>query len=743
MSTENYSLDDTITVGCGCAACQSGQPPGDYLDPTYEYSGSGFGGDDAPSGAADPTTFANYLTHGFWQDTGRSERSWSQDNLTFSISNSFSVAQKEGLRMAFDLWSDVADISFSEVTSGANMTLVEGNDGRAYSSSTTSGTNIISNTISIDTSVGGWSNFNELGDYALLTAIHEIGHSLGLGHTGNYNGSATFNNDAQWNNDTHQMTVMSYFGVGNVGSDHRDEAGYFQYAATPMLIDIVAIQSIYGADYTTRSGNTTYGFNSNAGHDQFDFSVGQVPAAVWDGGGIDTIDLSGYNTASTLYLTEGDFSSFGHMTNNFVIAYGAVIENAIGGSGSDTIYGNDSDNIILGGAGADTFYASLGDDTLNGETGTDDVVYNYSISEFAFNFIDSVTVALTHIADAFTDTIIAVENFFFADGNYTFAELQAEQDYNVVDAVAGSTVTNGTTTQRDKITGNNQSEVLKGFEEDDLIFGQNGADTIYGHQGNDIIYGGGWSDVIFGDGGWGFSYGGDDIIYGEAGNDRVNGRAGNDTIDGGSGHDVLYGHEGHDTIQGGTGSDKIFGDFQFENAADDDDILSGGAGNDTLTGNGGNDILNGDGNDDLLKGGTGDDLMNGGSGKDFLYGGDDNDTLIGGTGFDVLFGEGGSDTFGFTSLSFDRVKDFTLNGGDRDVLNITDVLIGYDAATDDINDFVVLDYKNANLTNLYINANGGGAGWTKAAEIKGSNFLGTSVDDLVATNQLITGETLL
>ena len=61
--------------------------------------------------------------------------------------------------------------------------------------------------------------------------------------------------------------------------------------------------------------------------------------------------------------------------------------------------------------------------------------------------------------------------------------------------------------------------------------------------------------------------------------------------------------------------------------------------------------------------------------------------------------------------------DFELNGGERDNLNITDILVGYQQGTDDINDFVMLDYKNTNHTNLFINADGSGSGWLKAAAI--------------------------
>ncbi len=841
LSTSNFTLDENATVGCGCAGCQSGTNTLAYSESQNDTQYSG-GGEYAPGPAADPNVFANYLTHGYWSDAGGSNRSWAQDNITFSLSNSFTAAQKDGLRMALDLWSDAADISFTEVANGANMSMVVGNDGRAFSSSSTSGTTIISNTISIDTSVNGWINIGNVGDYAFMTALHEIGHSLGLGHTGNYNGAASYNVNAQWANDTHQTTVMSYFNDMNVGSDHIGATGGWKYSATPMLIDILAIQNIYGADYTTRNGNTTYGFNSNAGKEQFDFSLTSVPIAIWDGGGVDTIDLSGYSTDQTLYLTAGDYSSVGHMTDNLVIAYGADIENAIGGSGNDTFYTNSLSNDVDGGAG------------------TDVVEYFYNATEFAFNFISNTVVALTHIVQNFTDTLSNIENFIFADGTFTFNEL--ETAYGDLETVAirlfwgggdyaynsdengdltltaadigygGSTGDQMTISRQAYATSvtindSNAPNIVRLYGTDfadtitidgthnaligqiysgagndtvtitvtgnDRIVTGDGNDTVNAGAGNDKIYGGNGNDILNGEAGNDRIYGmdDDDTINGGAGNDRLEGGNGNDILIGGLNHDRLIGGTGNDTLNGDDGNDKIYGQAGIDilNGGNGQDYLYGGTENDLLNGDAHNDLLWGQDGDDTMYGGTGHDIMEGGADNDILYGedgvdrleggtgndelrgGDDSDklygedgtdilygdagadelrgglgtdTLVGGTGTDLMYGQGGSDTFGFTSVdTVDQILDFTLVGGEADSLNITDILTGYNAGTDDINDFVLLNFKNADRTDLFIDQDGTGGDWVQTAIIRGSDFTGTTVDDLVLSSQLITDTTLL
>ncbi|MFL9694702.1 M10 family metallopeptidase C-terminal domain-containing protein, partial [Aeromonas veronii] len=54
---------------------------------------------------------------------------------------------------------------------------------------------------------------------------------------------------------------------------------------------------------------------------------------------------------------------------------GVTVENAIGGSGSDLLIGNDVANVLKGGAGNDILYGGLGADQLWGGAGADTFVY--------------------------------------------------------------------------------------------------------------------------------------------------------------------------------------------------------------------------------------------------------------------------------------------------------------------------------------------------------------------------------
>ncbi len=113
-----------------------------------------------------------------------------------------------------------------------------------------------------------------VGDYGFMTLLHEIGHTIGLSHPGPYDGEGvTYAANAVYVEDTRQYTIMSYFESSLTGADWR---GY--YPQTPMLHDVYAIQAIYGADKTTRTGDTVYGFNATAGDSVYDFTQTKNPS---------------------------------------------------------------------------------------------------------------------------------------------------------------------------------------------------------------------------------------------------------------------------------------------------------------------------------------------------------------------------------------------------------------------------------------------------------------------------------
>ena len=63
------------------------------------------------------------------------------------------------------------------------------------------------------------------------------------------------------------------------------------------------------------------------------------------------------------------------MVGNVSIAKGAIIENAIGGSGNDLLIGNSVANELKGGAGNDILYGAGGADKLWGGAGSDTFVF--------------------------------------------------------------------------------------------------------------------------------------------------------------------------------------------------------------------------------------------------------------------------------------------------------------------------------------------------------------------------------
>lgn len=346
----------------------------------------------------------------------------------------FSATQITAAELSLHAWSDVANITFQRVGSGvsgagaysdeatilfsdystgvpngAAFTYLPGN--RAASSLT--GDVFVNNTID-------YNMFPISGAYGQQVLTHEIGHAIGLSHPSDYDAGDMGGNDlnyatnASYYEDSRQYSIMSYFASASTG------ASASIFAAAPQLDDIAAAQRMYGANYNTRAGDTTYGFNNNSGEPWYSFDAGgHIYAAIWDGGGTDTLNFSVTNATQLIDLREGDFSNVGGDIGNVAIAVGARIENAIGGNGADTLIGNGLNNLLQGGLGSDTFVASAGSDTLSGGGGADTVQFAGLAHSYAVSLGGGGDAAVSGGPEGGTDTLISVETLAFAEGALT------------------------------------------------------------------------------------------------------------------------------------------------------------------------------------------------------------------------------------------------------------------------------------------------------------------------------------
>ncbi|MFD0987425.1 M10 family metallopeptidase C-terminal domain-containing protein [Methyloligella solikamskensis] len=374
---------------------------------------------------------------------------------TFSPFNSVQIA---AATTALELWSDAANITFVPEGTGSapygdsaailfgNYSANDGAAAFAYlpSPSKTAGDDPEGD-VWVNRYYGGFTPYD--GNYANLAMIHEIGHAIGLGHPGDYDAMAgvsiTYSNSAEYLQDTRQYTVMSYFSAGNTGADHGGI-----YASTPLMHDIVALQMLYGANYDTRSEGNVYGFNSNAGSAyRVATAQDQIIFSVWDGGGIDAFNFSGYASNQRIDLREESFSNVGNLTDNVSIAPGVTIENAVAGRGDDWVTGNDADNKLFGLAGNDILVGHDGDDFIQGHSGHDRLYGGLG-----------------------EDRLVGSGGFDWLFGG----------------------------ADNDVLIGGYGSDVLQGGTGDDMLYGGTGNDRLFGGIGDDILVGGPQRDILVG-----------------------------------------------------------------------------------------------------------------------------------------------------------------------------------------------------------------------------------------------------
>jgi serralysin len=389
----------------------------------------------------------------------------------FDGPSSWNAAEQTALVSGLALWSAVANIAFSPAAAAnsANFIFYRNHNGSAFeSSSYLSTTNVDSGStgsyfstgsrISIDTTVPGFgpigAAFGVYGGYPYQTLVHEIGHLIGLGHGGPYNGNVNTATQQFSAYDTRLWSLMSYidpwitsakfFGSYPVTGTNWGISpdGYHNEPTTPMILDILAAQRLYGAATSgpLAGGGQVFGFNSNINGPiapYFNFTVNTHPViTIWDGGLNNTFDLSGWSTPSIINLNPGTFSSANGAVNNIGIAADTIIETAVGGGGNDTIIGNSSNNILIGGGGNDTLAGGAGADQLIGGPGLDTADYSSSPAPVSVNLQTGAAVG----GDAQGDSFSGIENIVgsaFAD------TLMGDAGANVFDGGPGGDAVTG------------------------------------------------------------------------------------------------------------------------------------------------------------------------------------------------------------------------------------------------------------------------------------------------------------
>jgi serralysin len=105
---------------------------------------------------------------------------------------------------------------------------------------------------------------------------------------------------------------------------------------------------------------------------------------------------------------------------NVSIAYNTIIENAVGGSARDYLFGNDVANILSGNGGNDVLDGHLGNDTYSGGAGADEfrvsqIGYNDKITDFTSG-VDKI-----RLSEIDANSAVAGNQAFTFIGNAAFS----------------------------------------------------------------------------------------------------------------------------------------------------------------------------------------------------------------------------------------------------------------------------------------------------------------------------------
>ncbi|WP_448108960.1 retention module-containing protein [Pseudomonas azerbaijanoccidentalis] len=170
-------------------------------------------------------------------------------------------------------------------------------------------------------------------------------------------------------------------------------------------------------------------------------------------GGSDNANVTiSYQDGHTLTGTAGN--------DTLVAGNGDNVINA--GDGNDILTAGTGNNTLHGDAGNDLLFSGIGNDLLDGGTGNDTASYAHATSAVTVNLGTS---GPQNTFGAGTDTLTAIENLIGSDFN-------------------------------DKLTGDNNSNIITGGLGNDVLKGEGGDDFLIGGLGNNTLTGGSGADTF-------------------------------------------------------------------------------------------------------------------------------------------------------------------------------------------------------------------------------------------------------
>jgi serralysin len=275
------------------------------------------------------------------------------------------------------------------------------------------------------------SQANYLSTYAPGSAgwfvfLHELGHTLGLKHPhddGGF-GRPTLAQIGLASLDDDWATVMSY------NDDYSWNLAQWD-PATPMVLDVLALQYLYGPNMATNAGDTV-----------FQLTRTNLYVTAWDASGNDTVDASGSSEGWMIVLPSvepskvvptkvglatpiADLSLVAPKTLEWLMG---DIENATGSSSADVIFGTDAPNILKGAGGDDYLFGGGGNDFIDGGSGSDSAHYAGSILNFSVSHSATSWTVADHTLIEGTDTLTNVETLVFSDKTIDLSVTAAAAD---------------------------------------------------------------------------------------------------------------------------------------------------------------------------------------------------------------------------------------------------------------------------------------------------------------------------